>query len=485
MSRKMRARLEAQSLTSSPARTPLASKNASRNPSAGASKANSKAGSDMGSVVDENETLGVGRTHPDMDSLFDQLQELGIADVEQGLDDLVEKMQDRDFFKGPATERAKSLNVFANSLAQLCATPAVQGFEGVVPVVVRCLKEGSDSASCVPACRVLALLVLIDGHMAEDQLGEIVGAVKAAVMDNSNVAGQAAAITALGHIIFFGSTISAEVLDTMNFLMEIVQTDGDSVDSKDSVPVVDAAMQTWAFLSTMVKPEHFVFGEAISNFRDQLESSSMDIILTAAQAIALLYERQWTLKMPEEDVENGTVDHSSSSSEGESQSDGEEEEAAKPLYRRSAWKRVYHYSAPYHVALRTQLTDILSSRQVRRNVPKKDLPAVKMILRDVIYSLGRPYRGPRYQRAWRKMSDEHVGHRLSIEDLKIDRWWKFWRLGEIRKLLRAGMTEGLHGLEPVKMALSWAAEPTSRFWGKKRWDEEEEEEEEEAAEEED
>jgi hypothetical protein len=482
MSRRAKLKLEQQSVTSSPALTPAGSKN----PSVSGSRPTSKQGSQVGSAGDISPP-GESSMH----ELTDGLEDLGLLDPEQSLKDVVAQMDDRDYWRGPSKNRAQALNLYANSLAQLCATSLVGDHaEEIIPVAIRCLKEGAESSCCEPACRVLALTMLIDedNNLDNSIIQDLFRTLKHTCSDNSDEAGQSAAIYAVGHAVFFGPVLKPEVISTMNFLMKIIETDGEHVDAKDSIKVVNAAMRSWAYLSTLIAPNDELFTTALEAFTEQLKSSSMDIVLSAAQAIALLYERQYKLRVGEDDVDDFSKNIQEESylheeefdvDENEGTNDEESELDAKPMYRKWVWTRKYFYTAPFHADIKAQLKELLSSRTTRKSVNKHQIKEVKLVLRDVAYAITRPYRGPRYSRAWTRESDKDtrdtqmLGHRLSVEDYVVDRWWKFWRLMEFRQLLKGGLVNGMHGCEKVRGALTEGAEVRSRFIGK---DDDEEEE---------
>lgn len=79
-------------------------------------------------------------------------------------------------------------------------------------------------------------------------------------------------------------------LEAMEYLVEIVQSDGETIDSYDNAPVVAAVLRAWAFVASHVSDFSTVADAALEAFVDQLESSDVEVQSNAAACIALIYE---------------------------------------------------------------------------------------------------------------------------------------------------------------------------------------------------
>ncbi|TWU76953.1 hypothetical protein ED733_007180 [Metarhizium rileyi] len=98
------------------------------------------------------------------------------------------------------------------------------------------------------------------------------------------------AIYALCMTVLYAGGLEQSALEVMQYLLEIVQSDGESVESHDSAVVVSAAMVGWAFVAGHVSDFSDYADTAMDAFVDQLDSSDTEIQCNAGQAIALIFE---------------------------------------------------------------------------------------------------------------------------------------------------------------------------------------------------
>ncbi|PHH85202.1 hypothetical protein CDD83_760 [Cordyceps sp. RAO-2017] len=97
-------------------------------------------------------------------------------------------------------------------------------------------------------------------------------------------------IYALCMTVLYGGGAEEAALDLMEYLVEIVQTDGESIEAHDNVAVVSAALRGWAFVASHVDDYADYADTAMDAFADQLDSSDVEIQSLAGQCIALIYE---------------------------------------------------------------------------------------------------------------------------------------------------------------------------------------------------
>ena len=81
------------------------------------------------------------------------------------------------------------------------------------------------------------------------------------------------AIHALGVAAFFGGASEDEMEDIMTYLLDVIESDGLSIDAHDEGTVVTAALEAWGLLATEVQDLETATEAAIEAFVDQLESS--------------------------------------------------------------------------------------------------------------------------------------------------------------------------------------------------------------------
>ena len=149
------------------------------------------------------------------------------------------------------------------------------------------IKQPGSPAERNLALRAFAMVAVTSGAnesslSSTSVLKEIIGA---GTDENTQVL----AIYALTAVICFGDSGLADRDKLLKYLLEIVQTDGESVNAHDSPLVVGAAMEAWAFVATSCElHEHSV--DAMEAFSEQLESADSNVQVLAASNIALMFD---------------------------------------------------------------------------------------------------------------------------------------------------------------------------------------------------
>ncbi|KAF4595144.1 IFRD domain-containing protein [Ophiocordyceps camponoti-floridani] len=102
------------------------------------------------------------------------------------------------------------------------------------------------------------------------------------------------AIYALCMTTLYGGGLQEVALELMQYLVEIVQSDGESIEAHDDVAVVSAAMRGWAFVASHVDDYADDADSAMDAFVDQLDSADVEVQSLAGHCIALIYESSRT-----------------------------------------------------------------------------------------------------------------------------------------------------------------------------------------------
>jgi hypothetical protein len=246
-----------------------------------------------------------------------------------------------------------------------------------------------------------------------------------AVLDSQSPDIKAAAIQALGTAAFYGGASTEDIEQVMEFLLEIVESDGVSVGAEDVSEVVVAAMEEWGLLATQMDDLEESSESAMEAFVDQLESSNLHVQVAAGENIALLYEKSYT---PLEEDEEPPSEDELSDPEDESPSDGV--------------KMIKRYNVYRH---ESQLKRILANLATvsSRRISKKDKKSLHTNFSDILHSVEHPTRGPRYQTAVSQDTGKRYGSRLTVRlqrsnEIRIDQWWKLHRLKALRRMLQGG-----------------------------------------------
>jgi hypothetical protein len=115
-------------------------------------------------------------------------------------------------------------------------------------------------------------------------------ALKQIIMDEDDDDCRVWAMYALCMTVLYGGGVEEAALELMEYFVEIVQTDGESVQAHDNGVVVVAALEGWAFVASHVADYSEYADLAIDAFVDQLDSGELEVQSHAAQCIALIYE---------------------------------------------------------------------------------------------------------------------------------------------------------------------------------------------------
>ncbi|KAG6003807.1 hypothetical protein E4U21_001661 [Claviceps maximensis] len=115
-------------------------------------------------------------------------------------------------------------------------------------------------------------------------------ALKQILVDDDDDECKVYAIYALCMAVLYAGGLEEAALEVMQFLVDIVQSDGESVESHDNASVVSAAIVGWSFVASHVDDFSDFADTAMDAFVDQLDSSDPEIQGNVGQAIALIFE---------------------------------------------------------------------------------------------------------------------------------------------------------------------------------------------------
>lgn len=218
----------------------------------------------------------------------------------------------------------------------------------------------------------------------------------------------------------------------MNYLLDIVSSDGESISAVDEADPVTAALEEWGFLSTLVADLSLESEEAVDAFVEQLNSSEAAVQIAAGENIALLYEKCHKPRGSDED--DNDPEHENGYDEAEAGSDPEDMPSEPKL--------VQAY-VPYHNP--TQLIHILSELASinTRRISRKEQKEIRTHFAEILNSIEHPTRGPRYSNAVSPGTGMRYGSRMVVRIhrdgmMRIDKWWKLHRLQALRRLLQGG-----------------------------------------------
>jgi hypothetical protein len=249
------------------------------------------------------------------------------------------------------------------------------------------------------------------------------------IRDSTSNAIKAAAIHCLGTCTMFGGAGDDGIQDQMTFLLDIVASDGQSIDAQDDSACVTAALQEWGFMATEIEDLENESEESIQIFMDQLTSGDSSVQVAAGENIALLYEKSYT---PQEDDDD----------EGEDEVDGEHDSDSDEGTFRTGPKLIKRYNAYHNTPELERQLQSLAAVHTKR-ISKRDKKTLHTNFASIRTTVANPRRGPMYSKAIDHNTNRHYGNKLTVKIgregvMHIDRWWKWIRLNSLRRVLQGG-----------------------------------------------
>ncbi|KFY14575.1 hypothetical protein V491_05983, partial [Pseudogymnoascus sp. VKM F-3775] len=401
------------------------SKISSRASSAAGSRASSTVGSRNASrhgSDEEDESLS-DSTNWSTNSIDDILSGEGVEDDgtnawEQTLSVRIEEIIERK--RSSIQGRELAYAVYVHLLTTHYAFDTISSRKSdLLTAFLKSIKAESSEKETQLAIRAIAVTLITSPSDAA--YATVFPAIKRTYTSSESIAVKTAAISSLGSIVMYGGAADEATEDLLDELLEIIESDGASIDAADEAPVVVAALESWGFLATSLDDMEDRTEDAMDAFVEQLESTDAAVQIAAGENIALLFEKSYT----DREEDDGPPEEI-------------EDEEGFPLDN-SLVKRynVYRQTNQLQHTLR-QLAAISS-----KSISRKDRKHLHASFGDILCTVEHPQRGPRYQKAIDQETGKRYGSRMKIKvhgggSMTIDRWWKLMRLHELRRVLGGG-----------------------------------------------
>ncbi|CAO2650149.1 Nn.00g014410.m01.CDS01 [Neocucurbitaria sp. VM-36] len=337
--------------------------------------------------------------------------------------------------------RTESLIAYAHVLMARYAKHEIEGHvHELVTSMIKSVRQETTEREAVMALKALAVTVVtLDSDTIYDDVSD---QLKRSIQSSASVEIQVNAIHALGIAAFFGGAGDDEILDVMTLFLEIIESDGASVNAQDEGNVVIAALENWGLLATEIEDLEEETETAIEAFVEQLESADPGVQIAAGENIALLYEKSFTIQEEDEDVSDA-------------------EDPDDPEHTKDGQKMVKRYQVYRRQDQLLHTLEELASVSTRR-ISKKDRKTLHSSFADIRNSVEKPTRGPSYSTAIDQESGRaYGGGRMKVRinrnlEVRIDKWWKLQRLNALRRTLQGGFTYHYDQNELVSTALPFS-----------------------------
>ena len=320
---------------------------------------------------------------------------------------LEEREQDLGLYTGILRHHFAADEIYSN-LKRLCG------------VFLKAAGIEESQRETIRALKALEITVLTD--KSEDPFELCAQELKRFIERSEDHTVQAETIRALAMVTFLGAAGTQDLEITMDFFLEISESDGYSISADDSAEVVTAALESCSLLATEIDDLADRSDELVETVMEQLESADPAVQVAAGEFIALLYEKSWRPADPDEDEDIPEDVHTGI--------------AASHLEAYAAYRRKDQ--------LLSKLTALAKdSSRSRSKITRKTLHTS---FSDIRQSVESPFVGPRYSTAIDQETSQKYGSKLTVRvdpqrKMIVDSWWKLSRLRMLQHVLGSGFME--------------------------------------------
>lgn len=421
--------LESGKTISRKAQSREASRATSRASSAHNSRPSSRTASRHPSDDDEIASQSDAWSAASIDDLADNPEQ----DNEEWAQELGDRIQDLlDRKRSSVQGREESLSAFCRLAKYHYVEEEIRSkIPDLLGAFTRSIKYESSVRETTLALRALELLAITasDNTIYEN----VEPLLTRTIRDSTSNIVKAAAIHCLGACTFFGGATEDAFFDQMNFFLDIVASDGHSIDADDDASSVTAALQEWGFLATEIDDLENESEDAVGIFIDQLDSSEPSVQIAAGENIALLYEKSYTPQEDDEDADD-VEDHSEDDSS-----------VVSSVENGDGPRLIKRYNAYHNTPELIQQLQSLATVSGKR-INKRDKKSLHANFASILTTVENPRRGPMYSTAIDRDTNRHYGSKCAVKIgregvMRIDRWWKWIRLAALRRILQGGFAE--------------------------------------------
>ncbi|KAL1956628.1 hypothetical protein VTO42DRAFT_6975 [Malbranchea cinnamomea] len=373
---------------------------------------------DNASIEDMMERVNFGDTESSWGFEFDDTDRRD----EETLDDIIEALTDHK--RSSIDSRVRDLTAYIRMLTSQYVDVGLDVNE-VLVIFARNIKNPGSDKEATLALKAVALTALTtqDEFIYESMRRTI----ENAIHRSTSPAVKAAAIHCLGAITFWSGSVEDMELQ-MQLFMDIITSDGHSIDAGDDADVVTAALEEWGFLATEIEDLELESEGAVEAFAEQLESSATNVQIAAGENIALLYEKSVNQEEDEEEISD--------------------DESSPPKVAGTPKYDAYHDTR--RIINQVQGLAHISGRHIK----KRDKRSLHMNFTSILTTVENPVRGPMYSKALDSETHEPMGSRMLVKlhdgyVVRTDRWWKWLRLAAIKRLLGGGFIDHYNDGNPA------------------------------------
>ncbi|KAK3392081.1 interferon-related developmental regulator-domain-containing protein [Sordaria brevicollis] len=203
------------------------------------------------------------------------------------LQDRIAEMLDRK--RSSAQGREATMKAYAHILKHHFALKYIEkNISEINAALIRSIRSGSSDQERLFALKALTATILT--YPSETIFDHVWSVLKAACEDGEEDKIKVEAIHTISIAVALGGGSSSAAEEVLDFLLEIVESDGQNVGAPDNGSVVAASLQAWAFVASYMDDLSVQSDQAMEAFMEQLDSTDSDVQTGAGVNIALLFE---------------------------------------------------------------------------------------------------------------------------------------------------------------------------------------------------
>ncbi|KAK4219590.1 interferon-related developmental regulator-domain-containing protein [Rhypophila decipiens] len=293
-SRKARAREDPRPRSSDPSeskKSPGSSTRASPLSSRAGSRNNSRPGSRYASEDegDSDEFLGTVTSESGFDSDDDD-GDLEDREWMSRLRNRISQLQESR--RRNISERETTLVSYLHLIRHYFTQDQIEGSldSAIFPALISSIEKGASEKEVLAALNALSVTLLT--CPSESVFDRVSRKLKVVCEESESEMVKVAAMHALAISLVFEGGGQPDMEDILEFMLEIVESDGQTVNAEDSGAVVTGALQAWGCIASYLEnlAEVTEDGRAMDAFIEQLDSTDAQVQVSAGYNIAQLFE---------------------------------------------------------------------------------------------------------------------------------------------------------------------------------------------------
>ncbi|ORY68922.1 interferon-related developmental regulator-domain-containing protein [Pseudomassariella vexata] len=158
----------------------------------------------------------------------------------------------------------------------------------LIPALLKSIRSGRNTEEKVAALKALTMTML--STQSDGIYDQVFSSLKSASESSDEEIVKVEAINTMTVATMFGGGMEAAAEDLMDFLLEIIESDGHHIEAGDNGPVVSTALTCWGFLASHLDDLQSQSEQAIEAFTEQLDSTDVDVQIAAGTNVALIFE---------------------------------------------------------------------------------------------------------------------------------------------------------------------------------------------------